>query len=171
MRILTVCIGNVCRSPLMEQLLRARLPEGTTVTSAGVRAMVGYPMEPTALAELHRLGGDADGFVARQLTTSLAREADLVLTATADVRSRVLLEAPGALRRAFTVREFAFLAEQAPAELDATELVAWAAANRSLASGEELDIVDPMGRSAETHRLAADLVDDATARIAKQLGG
>ena len=114
LRVLTVCIGNVCRSPLMERLLRARMSEGTTVTSAGVRAMAGHPMEPHALKELHRLGGDADDFAARQVTATLTQDADLILTATAEVRSRLLQEAPGALRRAFTLREFAFLVERSP---------------------------------------------------------
>ena len=99
-RILTVCIGNVCRSPLAERLLRLRLAEAGLaasydVTSAGLRAMVGHPMEPTAAGELTRLGGDPDGFVARRLTAQMANEADLVLTATTDVRRRVVEEAPG----------------------------------------------------------------------------
>lgn len=170
MRVLTVCIGNVCRSPLMERLLKDRLPDAAAVESAGVRAMVGRPMDVSAAAELVRLGGVQNGFVARQLKPPMLREVDLVLTATTEVRSRVLEDAPGALRRTFTLREFAFLAGQAPDEVRTPEeLVAWAARHRALASGEELDVVDPMGRSAEVHREAADLIDDATRRIADAL--
>lgn len=171
-RVLAVCIGNVCRSPLMERLLRDRLPGEVVVESAGLLAMVGEPMEPNAAAELTRLGGSADGFTARQFQHHMAAKADLVLAATADVRSRVLEEYPSALRRSFTLLEFAYLAPQAPRELSSpTELIAWAAANRSLALGQELDIIDPIGRGPEVHRQAADLIDGAVGFIAAALGG
>ncbi len=171
MRVLTVCIGNVCRPPLMERLLRDRLPADMTVESAGVMAMAGHPMEPNALAELVRFGGAADDFVARQLTERIVAGADLVLTATAAVKARVLGEAPGALRRTFTLLEFAHLIDQAPADLaTAQDVVAWAGANRSRAAGKDVDIVDPMGGPPEVHREAADLIDRATAGIAAAFG-
>jgi protein-tyrosine phosphatase len=72
LNVLFVCFGNVCRSPLAERLLRWRLAEQlddlsehVEVTSAGVCAVVGRPMDAKAAAELARLGGGADGFVAR----------------------------------------------------------------------------------------------------------
>jgi protein-tyrosine phosphatase len=168
--ILTVCIGNVCRSPLMERLLRRRLSGQVTVNSAGVRAVVDSPMDATAAAELHRLGGMADGFLARQLQPTHVEAAGLVLTATSAVRSRVLEDVPSALRRTFTLLELANLVEQAPDGIDSPEgLVAWAAVNRSLAAGEPLDIVDPIGASPEVHRQAADAIDEGTARVAAAL--
>jgi len=67
-RVLFVCIGNVCRSPLGERLLAARLhAEAFEVSSAGVAAMVGSPMTPEAAVHLESYGGSADGFVARQM--------------------------------------------------------------------------------------------------------
>lgn len=53
-------------------------------------------------------------------------------------------------------------------------MVAWVAANRSLAAGKDIDIVDPMGLSPETHRRAAELIDEATAHrrcLARDLSG
>ncbi|HEY6934477.1 MAG TPA: adenylyl-sulfate kinase, partial [Marmoricola sp.] len=109
-RVLFVCIGNVCRSPFGERLLAARLAGAdVAVSSAGVAAMVGAPMSPEAAAELEQYGATADGFTARQLTPAMVRDADLVLTATRELRSRVLAETPSALRRTFTVLEFAAL--------------------------------------------------------------
>ena len=160
--ILTVCLGNVCRSPLMERLLLARLPDGFTVSSAGLIALEGRPMEPNAAAELARLGGSDAGFVARDFTPRYADVADLVLTATAEIRSRVLAESPGALRRTFTLPELAHLLRTAPAFDDPRELVAWAAAHRSTAAGEPTDVPDPIGRGPEVHRQAADAIDAAT---------
>lgn len=51
-RILTVCTGNVCRSPLAQAMLHAQfVADGrdAQVISAGVRAMVDKPVDPTVL--------------------------------------------------------------------------------------------------------------------------
>lgn len=175
--ILTVCIGNVCRSPQAERLLALRLRElgvEAEVSSAGTRALVGRPMEPTSAAELVARGGEPDGFVARRLTGGLVAPAALVLTATQDVRSRVLEEEPGALRRTFTLREFAALCDRlVPGETsafaDPRELVAEAAAQRGSVALDDPDITDPIGRSAETHARVATEIDDAVRVIASAL--
>src|ERR1700710_256939 len=94
-KVLFVCIGNVCRSPVGERLLAAKLPtERFEVSSAGVGAMVGYAMSRYAAAELKGYGGDPTGFAAQQLTPEMIAQADLLLTATRDLRSQVLAESP-----------------------------------------------------------------------------
>ena len=176
--ILVVCLGNVCRSPLAEHLLRMRvgelLPDGGSrvrVASAGVRAMVRQPMDAHAATELERLGSDGSAFRARQLTAELAADADLVLTATRGLRSRVLEEAPRALKRTFTIRELAAIvrspgfAEQPVEGTDA--LVATAASWRGSVTVDDYDIADPIGRSAEFHRGVADVLDAECAVIAR----
>jgi protein-tyrosine phosphatase len=170
-RVLFVCIGNVCRSPFGERLLAARLAGADVeVASAGVAAMVGAPMSREAAAELEQYGGTADGFTARQLTPAMVRDADLVLTATRELRSRVLSETPSALRRTFTVLEFAALLDLvAPAP--PAELVAEAAAARSLLESTELDVPDPFRRGEDAHALAARLMAGAVDRIAAALAG
>ena len=169
-RVLTVCLGNVCRSPLMERLLQQRLGKGFSVESAGLTSMAGYPMESNAAAELVRLEGSPEGFIARDFVARYADQADLVLTATAAIRSRVLTESPGALRRGFTLLELEHLLRGAPPDrVTPKEVVAWAAAHRSTAAGVALDLPDPIGRSPETHRMVADLIDTATGVIAKAL--
>ncbi|MDP3969886.1 MAG: hypothetical protein Q8Q02_16595 [Nocardioides sp.] len=176
--VLTVCLGNVCRSPLAERLLALRLREhgvaDPDVTSAGVRALVGRAMDPTSASELTARGGTADGFAARQLTEALVRPAGLVLVATKDLRSRVLEESPGALRRTFTIRELAALCDRlVPDETSAfatpAELVAEAAAQRSTVTLDDYDVTDPIGRSAETHAAVATVLDDALTTIASAL--
>jgi protein-tyrosine phosphatase len=168
-RVLFVCIGNVCRSPVGERLLAARLPRARfEVASAGVGAMVGYAMSRYAAEELRACGGDPIGFAARQLTADLLDVADLVLTATRELRSQVLAEAPGALRRTFTILEFAALLELAEGATPA-ELVAWAGAHRSMAANVEQDVPDPYRRGAEEHARAARAIDAAVQQIAKGL--
>jgi protein-tyrosine phosphatase len=166
-RILVVCIGNVCRSPLIERLLRLRLaPAGGAfeISSAGVHAMVGSAMHADAAPELVRLGGDPAGFTARQLLAGHVEASDLVLTATRDVRAAVLALAPVALRRTFTLRELAALAVTS----DATSLPALltdCARRRATAAREDLDVPDPMGRSREVHTEAATIAAEAVDQL------
>jgi protein-tyrosine phosphatase len=167
--VLFVCIGNVCRSPVGERLLAARLPRDRfEVASAGVGAMVGYAMSKYAAEELRSYGGDPTGFAARQLTPELVEASQLVLTATRSVRSQVLAEAPTALRRTFTVLEFAELAKHAEGSTP-VDVVAWAGTHRSLAAGVEQDVPDPYRRGPEAHALAAAAIDAAVQEIAKGL--
>jgi len=180
-KILVVCLGNVCRSPLAERLLRMRfeqmLGDGASavrVSSAGVRALVGDPMNESSAAELRRLGGDPDGFVSSQVTSARATEADLVITATRDLRSRVLEEAPRALKRTFTIREFAALASDGPERRrvsGAADLVALVANWRASTEILEYDVPDPIGKSEEVHRAVADMLDADCEAIARAVVG
>jgi protein-tyrosine phosphatase len=174
-RVLFVCVGNVCRSPLGERLLAHRLEgrrlEGrrVEVASAGVAAMVGSAMTPESQHHLTSLGGSADGFVARQLTPAMVEESDLVLTATKAIRSRVLEDAPGALRRTFTVLEFAALLDVVGTQQDVADLVRTASEERSRATLDDYDIPDPYGRGDAMHAEAAALMAAAVEKIAKGL--
>ena len=78
--ILVVCLGNVCRSPVAEFLFRRELGErDIRVSSAGLGALVGQPMDENAMALLKERGIDASEHRARQLEPSMLREADLIL--------------------------------------------------------------------------------------------
>jgi protein-tyrosine phosphatase len=168
-RVLFVCIGNVCRSPLGERLLAKRLEgEDVEVSSAGVGAMVGAPMTPESAVYLEPSGATAEGFVARQLIPAMVDESDLVLTATKAIRSRVLEDSPGALRRTFTVLEFAALLDVIDAD-DRDSLIRRAADERSRAALDDYDIPDPYGRDDAAYALAAELMTTAVERIAKGL--
>ncbi|MGN2246607.1 low molecular weight protein-tyrosine-phosphatase [Frateuria sp. GZRR35] len=79
-KVLVVCIGNICRSPTAEYLLRERLRgRAVTVASAGLAALAGNPIDPTAGALLAERGIDASGHRARQLDEAAILAADLVL--------------------------------------------------------------------------------------------
>jgi len=164
--ILYVCTGNICRSPFAELLTRALLDaalgqqqDQVSVASAGTRGMVGHAMDATAAAELRARGVDADGFRARALRRSLIQDADLVLTATLAHRQLVLEEEPRALRRTFTIREFADLVRITDPAASPQELVSHAAAMRGSATLEDYDVRDPIGGSQELHaEVAASIV-------------
>ncbi len=178
-RILFVCTGNMCRSPLAERLTASWLDRaGTTaidVASAGTHAVVGAQMSADTEIVLRRLGGDAAGFTARQLTRQLIDDADLILTAARAHREIVVGLSPAAAPRTFTLREFAGLAAAADpgaiAQADdvaarARALTAAAArARREVAAWPpgKLDIPDPVGRPMAVQEATATLIADALA--------
>jgi len=102
--ILTVCTGNICRSPAAEHLLRRRLQaagwEGR-VTSAGLDAMVGHPADETTVAMLEARGIDVSGHRARQLTVDSLRRADLVLVMERQHRDHIVAIDPTARGKTF----------------------------------------------------------------------
>ncbi|MCR2764227.1 low molecular weight phosphatase family protein [Microbacterium sp. zg.B48] len=109
-----MCTGNIARSPLAEQLLRARLaPLQGRVHSAGTSGLDAVAMTPEAASLASRLGvpaADSAAHRSRYLTEALLESPDLILTMTRDHRRRVAELAPARLRSTFTVREFARLA-------------------------------------------------------------
>jgi protein-tyrosine phosphatase len=81
-RILMVCAGNICRSPMAEALLTHRLSvRGLPgqVESAGIRAPEGARADRLARLLMAERGLDLEGHRARQLTPELLGDFDLVL--------------------------------------------------------------------------------------------
>lgn len=78
-RILVICTGNICRSPMGEALLAQTLGEGFTVESAGIGALVGHGADPTALELMSERGVDISAHRARQLDLAMVRDFELLL--------------------------------------------------------------------------------------------
>lgn len=173
LRVLTVCTGNVCRSPLAERLLQAGFdeicPDAVEVRSAGTHALIGAAAEPGSRAIASALGASLSGFAARQLTTPMLTQADLVLALSAEHRSLILELAPAAFRKTFTLREFARILQDGPQEAlggaeDPVESVrdAWraaiakAAGLRQADSTADDDVTDPYRQGPEVYRTMAE---------------
>jgi protein-tyrosine phosphatase len=184
---LFVCTGNICRSPTAERLLRHALRERLgddadlfEVTSAGTGALVDSPIQEHAAGLLAEHGIDAAGFSARQLDADLLADADLMLGLTRDHRAAAATEAPAAIRKLFTLREFARLAEAAAREVSpslppverARALVQAAARQRGMVRpGQRADddVPDPYGRPSGAYRLPFALISAAVEDIADLL--
>ncbi len=76
--ILTVCIGNICRSPSAERILQELLPL-KSIASAGLGALVDKGIEEKAANLLVEHNYNADDHQARQLNETIIANADLVL--------------------------------------------------------------------------------------------
>ncbi len=78
-RILFVCLGNICRSPTAEGVLRAKNAE-LTIDSAGTgRWHVGEPPCPPMIDAAARRGYDISGLRARQITPADFTRFDLII--------------------------------------------------------------------------------------------
>lgn len=97
-RLLVVCLGNICRSPVAEGVLRARIATSTLagnveLDSAGTGDWhVGEPPDRRAIASAASHGVDISGLRARQLSAADYRDFDWLLCADRanlrDVRAR-----------------------------------------------------------------------------------
>ena len=180
--ILTVCTGNICRSPLAEVLLRARLEAlGVRLHSAGTHALIGagMPEEARAVA-LARDARPADiaAHRGRRLREPMVLESDLVLTMTQEQRGFAVQLVPSRLHRIFPVREFARAASGLPDEeirrLAATGgsdprarlgAVIMAIAGRRGSISDDDDVLDPYRQGAAAYEASAAQLDPALAEV------
>ncbi|MGO1315996.1 MAG: low molecular weight phosphatase family protein [Cellulomonadaceae bacterium] len=173
--ILTVCTGNICRSPAAERLLARRLSTGVTVRSAGLQAVSGAAISEPMRPLIDSSGAPSSDFTARQITPAMIQDADLVLTMTRTQRTAVVEMVPAAVRRTFTLRELGDLAATVPAHdvPDGTlperlrALIPLAAAHRAqrTLSDSELDIADPFRQSARVYAASFAQIQDAVNQI------
>lgn len=112
-RILTVCTGNICRSPMAEIMLRrafdeAGLADDVAVDSAGTTGWeAGRPIDRRAAAKLASLGLLSDSHRARQFEESWYRGRDLILALDLDHHEELRSAAPHGTRdRIRLLREF-----------------------------------------------------------------
>src|SRR5919198_6401857 len=112
-RILFVCMGNICRSPTAEGVMRALLREEgldgqIELDSAGTGGWhAGDPPDPRAVAAAHGRGIALDG-TARQVTAEDFERFDLLLAMDRENERELLVRAPDAAARAkvHLLREF-----------------------------------------------------------------
>ena len=79
MKILMVCLGNICRSPLAEGILRSKLDENYFVDSAGTGNWhVGQPPDKRSVAVAKKYGIDISQQRARQFSPKDFEDFDLI---------------------------------------------------------------------------------------------
>ncbi|WP_413741269.1 protein tyrosine phosphatase [Sodalis sp. RH15] len=76
--ILVVCVGNICRSPVGERILKNYLSY-KIVESAGLNAVAGHSADDTAQRVAQQHGISLEGHIARQVTFEMCKRNDLIL--------------------------------------------------------------------------------------------
>ncbi|MBK9233081.1 MAG: low molecular weight protein arginine phosphatase [Anaerolineae bacterium] len=151
-RVLFVCTGNVCRSPMATGLLRHRLQElgladQVSVASAGVYALVGQPASANAVTTLAQRGIDIGDHVAHSLEIADVKTADIVLVMEEAHRRSIFYATPQHLGKVYLLTEM---------------------------SGQHHDVKDPYGQPLPEYERCAQeltqLIDQGMPQILRRLG-
>ncbi|KYH46254.1 hypothetical protein [Branchiibius sp. NY16-3462-2] len=168
-----ICTGNICRSAFAERLAQVRAEEfgltGWRFTSAGVGALVGSPMDESMAAQLRARGGDAEGFVSRQLNRAIVQGASLVLPMEKFHRQVVLGDFPAMVRRVHTVGQLAAVSQSLPQEVVGEAYLAAVQADRR-PTRSQYDVQDPYRKGPEKAAEVAELLDHHVTQIIARLG-
>ncbi len=138
-RVLVVCIGNICRSPMAEGLLKQALPD-RQISSAGLAALVGHGADPIAVQIMAEQGIDIGAHRARMVTEALVRESDLILVMDSQQQQQIAAEYPHTRGKVFRLGE-----------------------------STKQDIPDPYRQSAEVFRSSFDLIASGSSSWVKRI--
>ncbi|GAE27224.1 low molecular weight protein tyrosine phosphatase [Halalkalibacter wakoensis JCM 9140] len=133
-KVLFVCTGNTCRSPMAEALLRSKFGETVQVKSAGVQAYPNSPASEGTKAVLAEKGIEFD-HLSQPVTDELLHWADIVLTMTNSHKEMIKIFYPHVNEKLFTLKEY----------VDP--------------QSDDIDIADPIGGPIEAYRQTAEQIE------------
>ncbi|WEG13103.1 low molecular weight protein arginine phosphatase [Pullulanibacillus sp. KACC 23026] len=107
-RILFVCTGNTCRSPMAETILNHHGKDRAEAKSAGLFANKGQGANPLAVKALEKLGIPMGEHHSQPLTGELVDWATLILTMTQNHKQSLIMDYPEAIDKTYTLKEYVY---------------------------------------------------------------
>ncbi|MGE7998564.1 low molecular weight protein arginine phosphatase [Lysinibacillus sp. NPDC093190] len=143
MKILFVCTGNTCRSPMAEVILKHKQIDNVEVRSAGIYAMPNAEMSAHAQQVLYE-ANMTHQHLATQLSIIEMEWADLILTMTTAHKGTIIAHYPNAEQKVFTLKEYT-------------------------SEGSVGNVVDPYGGSKEIYEVTFAELTELVERLVKKL--
>lgn len=108
-KLLFICTGNICRSPMAEYLMKQKLGENSDweISSAGLFASTGVPASLKALNVLRQRGIEMRAHRSRMLTLDMVKEADIIVVMTELQFAQLTAMYPFAENKTFVLGQFA----------------------------------------------------------------
>lgn len=109
MKVLFVCTGNTCRSPMAEGILRDLAKNKSLnieVESAGVAALDGSPVSNNSIEAMKNIGIDIENYTSNMLTKYMVEESDLVLTMAKSHKNIILRNYSPKNKKIYTIHEY-----------------------------------------------------------------
>jgi protein-tyrosine phosphatase len=183
-RVLVVCTGNVCRSPIAEGLIRAAfearmIRDVPEVTSAGPMGWTGSSADPASIRAAREYGIDISGHVARRLDPDEVARATVIIGMAIEHVDAVVSEAPEVRSRVFTLKELVRLVEALPPVerrgrdplSDGVEAAEELRRGGFAGNPHDLEIPDPLGMPFEAFRGVAGELDAWCSRLVDGIVG
>ncbi len=147
MKIIFVCTGNTCRSPMAEgffnEFCKKNNRDDMISLSRGVFAEIGKPASENSIISASQFGADISSHTACQLTSDDIYSSDYIFTMTDAHKALILNTFPDFSQKVFSISEFASCS----------------------------DISDPFGGDISVYRKCAKEIYDAVQKIYEKLNG
>ncbi len=111
MKILIVCTGNTCRSPMAEGIFKDLAKKNNVdieVKSSGTAAYDGDSASDNAVYALEKLNIDISNHKSKLIHKEIVDEADLILTMSSSHKRALINKFPGAKDKTYLLNEYAF---------------------------------------------------------------
>jgi protein-tyrosine-phosphatase len=146
-KILVICTGNICRSPMAEGFLKKGLKskDGFEVISCGTSAIDGLHPTKEAIQAMEEEGIDISHYISRPFSNYIAGSADIILVMSQAHKDFILHAIPGLKAKVFLYNEFAGI------------------------TCKGNDIMDPIGQPLSTYRIVLDQIKQATVAIINRI--
>lgn len=105
-KVLFICTGNTCRSPMAEGLLKDYLNGDFIVESRGVSVFFNGPANENAIKVMEEDGIDISNHTSKQIDEEILRESDLIITMTNGHRDLLLNIYPEYKEKTFTLKAY-----------------------------------------------------------------